>query len=157
MGHNWKASSRRKCMHRPEHCSHFYEELIFLSLFEGLWIWSHCCRVIGTSCYTSCFLKACVLPSSYTDSVQALINEIKECASLSDWHILLHRALIQTRHGGTAFLLPFIYDPHVNEVMIFFFAHYFQILTIFLAPSQCAILIILYMARSTIGNYIQYI
>lgn len=120
MGHNWKASSRQKCMHRPEHCSHFYEELIFLSLFEGLWIWSHCCRVIGTSCYTSCFLKACVLPSSYTDSVQALINEIKECASLSDWNILLHRALIQTRHGGTAFLLPFIYDPHVNEVMIFF-------------------------------------
>lgn len=65
-------------------------------------------RVIGTSCYTLWFLKACVLPSSYTDSVQALINEIQECAGWSDCHILLHRALIQTRQEGTAIPLPFI-------------------------------------------------
>lgn len=78
-------------------------------------------RVIGTSCYTLWFLKACVLPSSYTDSVQALINEIQECAGWSDCHILLHRALIQTRQEGPAIPQPVIYDTYVNEVMIFLF------------------------------------
>lgn len=103
-----------RSVHTDHSISQIFMRNLFFSLFHGtksLWMWSHCFMVIGTSCYTLWFLKASVLPSSYSDSGQALINEIKECASLSGCHILLQRALIQSRRWRHCFSIAICLQP----------------------------------------------
>lgn len=151
-------AERSVCTDRSVSQFFFYEEFVFLSLFHKAESSHTVVKVIGTSCYTLWFLKACVLPSSYTDSVQALIKEIQECAGWSDCHILLHRALIQTRQEGTAIPLPFILwylCKWSNDFFCSFFSG-FQTFTILLAPSKCAILMTLHMTSSTICKYTRY-